>query len=89
MARISFTANLARHREIPSLTAGGETLREVLDAALAADPLLKGYLLDEQGRLRKHVNIFIDGEMVKDRLRLSDPAREGAEIYVMQALSGG
>ena len=89
MARISFTANLARHREIPSLAAGGETLREVLDSALAEDPLLKSYILDEQGRLRRHVNIFIDGEMVKDRFRLSDPAREDAEVYVMQALSGG
>jgi hypothetical protein len=46
-------------------------------------------VLDDQGRLRQHVNIFIDGVMIKDRTSLSDPFRENSEIYIMQALSGG
>jgi hypothetical protein len=45
--------------------------------------------LDEQGSLRKHVNIFIDGKMINDRNKLSDPFTTGSEIYIMQALSGG
>lgn len=89
MARIRFTGNLARHRPAPELEAEGGTLREVLDAALGRDDLLKGYILDEQGRLRKHVNVFVDGAMVEDRRHLSDAVRPGAEIYVLQALSGG
>jgi hypothetical protein len=46
-------------------------------------------VLDEQGELRKHVVIFIDGERVRDRRRLSDPVRTASQIYVLQALTGG
>ena len=89
MPTVRFTATLARHRPAGALEAEGATVAEVLDAALGDDPLLRGYVLDEQGRLRKHVNIFVDGAMVADRLRLSDPVTPGSEIYVLQALSGG
>jgi sulfur-carrier protein len=89
MPTIRFTATLARHRDTPVLTANGVTVAQVLAAGLADDPLLKGYVLDEQGRLRKHVNIFVDGRKVADRLRLSDPVGPATEIYILQALSGG
>lgn len=89
MPTLRFTATLARHRPVSTLTAEGATVRAVLDAALSDDELLRGYVVDEQGRLRKHVNIFVDGEMIADRLRLSDPVGPKSEIYVLQALSGG
>jgi len=89
MATIRFTSHLVRHRPAPMIEAMGATLAEVLAAAFADDPLLRGYVLDEQGRLRKHVNIYLDGALIADRLRLSDPVAAGAEIYVLQALSGG
>lgn len=89
MPTVRFTSNLARHRPAPAVTAAGATVAEVLDAATAHDPLLKSYITDEQGRLRRHVNIFVDGAMVRDRLRLSDAVRDKSEIYVLQALSGG
>ncbi len=71
------------------IEAQGTTVAEVLAAGLAGDALLQSYVLDEQGRLRKHVNIYLDGTLISDRLRLSDPVRSAAEIYVLQALSGG
>ena len=89
MPKLRFTATLARHRPVAALEAEGATVREVLENALADDPLLLGYVTDEQGRLRKHVNVFVDGEMLADRVRLSDPVRPHSEIYVLQALSGG
>ena len=89
MATIRFTSHLVRHRPAPMIEAMGATLAEVLAAAFADDPLLRGYVLDEQGRLRKHVNIYLDGALIADRLRLSDPVAAEAEIYVLQALSGG
>jgi hypothetical protein len=89
MATIRFTPNLAKHRETPTIVTPGTTVREAVDGGLAQDPLLKSYVLDEQGRLRKHVNIFVDGTMVSDRSALSDPVAPGSEIYIMQALSGG
>jgi hypothetical protein len=89
MAQVSFTANLRRHRPLPSAEAEGATVREVLDRVLAEDPLLRGYILDEQGRLRRHVNVFVGGRMIADRRRLSDPVGPRDEIHVLQALSGG
>ncbi len=89
MATIRFTSNLARHRPVPEMAAEGATVREVLARAFTGDEILRSYILDEQGRARKHVNIFIDGEMITDRVRLSDPVSPTSELYVLQALSGG
>lgn len=89
MPVLRFTTHLARHLPEPRLTVAGETVRRVLDAAFADDDILRGYVLDEQGRLRKHVNIYVDGRLIGDRLRLSDPVAPGSEVYVLQALSGG
>lgn len=89
MPRIRFTANLRRHLETPVLDAPGHTVREVLDAALKDEALLRSYVLDDQGRLRRHVTIFVAGQMIADRAGLTDPVAPDAEIYVLQALSGG
>ena len=64
-------------------------MREVLEALFVETPKLRSYLLDDNGALRRHVNIFVDGESVKDRRRQSDAVLPSANIYVMQALSGG
>jgi molybdopterin converting factor small subunit len=47
--------------------------------------------LDEQGRVRPHVNVFVDGENVRagSRLGLATPVRSGAEIWILPAVSGG
>lgn len=49
----------------------------------------RSYVLDDQGLLRKHMIVFINGETVRDRDQLTDAVTDDAEIYVMQALSGG
>ncbi len=46
-------------------------------------------MLDEHGAVRKHMVVFVNGQMICDREKLSDPVPEHAEVYVMQALSGG
>ena len=89
MPRIRFTANLGRHLTVQDLDAPGATVREALDTALNDEALLRSYVLDEQGRLRRHVTIFVAGQMIADRQGLSDPVPPDGEIYVLQALSGG
>ena len=89
MPRVEFTANLQRHVACPPVEVPGETVRDVLDAAFAGNERARGYVLDEQGALRRHMIVFINGEMIRDRERLSDAVPEGGEVYVMQALSGG
>jgi len=89
MPRVVFTQNLQRHVACPETTAAGRTVREVLDAVFAANPRARSYVLDDQGELRHHMTIFVDGVLIHDRLALSDPVSDGGEVYVMQALSGG
>ena len=89
MATVSFTPNLQRHVACPRREAAGATVREVLDAVFAGNPRARSYVLDDQAALRKHMTIFIDGQVIKDRTRLSDAVTETSAIYVFQALSGG
>jgi molybdopterin converting factor small subunit len=89
MARVVFTANLQRHVACPPADAPGATVREVLDALFARNERARGYVLDDQGALRRHMIVFINGDQIRDRVHLSDPVPAGAEVYVMQALSGG
>lgn len=89
MARVVFTKNLQRHVPSPPTEAPGETVRDVLDHVFADNPRLRGYVVDERGALRKHMSIFLDGELITDRKNLTDHVNPDSEIYVMQALSGG
>lgn len=89
MTQVSFTENLRRHVACPPVAAQGSTVRELLDVVFADNPQLRSYVLDDQGRVRRHVNVFVNGVMVADRLTLSDPVGPRDEVFVFQALSGG
>lgn len=89
MPRVTFTANLQRHLECPSLEVAGSEVAEVLNAVFAQKPLLRSYIVDDQGRLRRHVNVFVNNAMVRDRDGLSDAVAADDEVFVFQALSGG
>ncbi len=89
MAKVRFTSHLVRHRPLPGVEAEGADVAEVLAAVFAGDDLLRHYVLDDQGRVRKHVNIYLDGALIADRIRMTDKVGPQSEIYVLQALSGG
>jgi molybdopterin synthase sulfur carrier subunit len=89
MPRIVFAPAIQRHHPCPPLLVPPGTVHEALAAAFQEKPALRDYIVDEQGGLRRHVALFVDGRVVKDRLKLTDKAGEDAEIYVVQALSGG
>jgi len=89
MATVIFTNNVQRHVACPQAQASGKTVREVLDNVFADNPQARGYVLDDQAALRKHMAIFVDGRMIRDRARLADAVSETSTIYVFQALSGG
>ena len=65
------------------------TVASALAQVFSAQPRARSYVLDEQGQLRKHVTVFVDGRRVRDRERLTDAVGEASEVYVMQALTGG
>ena len=90
MPTIKFTSNLKRfYPDLAPIQANCQTVKEALEVIEAQYSGLKDYLVDERGSLRKHVNIFIGNQLIKDRTTLLDGLKEGDEVYVMQALSGG
>lgn len=89
MAKVVFTPNVQRHVGCPEAAAAGQTVREVLDRVFADNPQARGYVLDDQAALRRHMAIFVDGHMIRDRVCLADAVTDTSTIHVFQALSGG
>lgn len=89
MASVRFTRNIQRHVECPTLEVPGATLREVLNSYFESNGPARGYVLDDTGKLRKHMAAFIDGRQIDDRDRLSDGVPPDAVVDIVQSLSGG
>jgi molybdopterin synthase sulfur carrier subunit len=89
MPTLHFTKNIQRHIACPDAKVDARTVREALDAFFAENPKARSYVLDDQGSVRRHMVIFVNGAQIKDPANLTDPVRPDDEIYVMQALSGG
>lgn len=90
MPFVSFTRHLLRF--FPSLVEGecpGATVREVVDELDRRYPGMAAFIMDETGRLRRHVNVFVGDEPIADRDRLADKLSPGDRVFILQALSGG
>ena len=89
MPTVSFTSTLQRFLPAPTAQVEGCTVGDALAAVFATRPALRGYVLDDQGALRRHVAVYVNGAPVGDRSGLTDPVGPHDEVYVFQALSGG
>ena len=89
MPTVTFAPALTRHVACPPQDVAADTLRAALDAAFAAAPAMRGYVLDEQGAVRKHVAVFINGEMIASRTELARALQPDDRVQVIQALTGG
>jgi hypothetical protein len=90
MPRVQFTKHLVRF--FPALRDGdfdGATLAELIASIDRAHPGIAGYLVDERGVVRQHVNVFVGDELLRSRDRVSDPLPRDTTISIFQALSGG
>ena len=63
----------------------GATVQEVLVALEQAHPPIAGWVLDEQRRIREHVNVFVNGIHGEERTPVSD----GDRVQVLPAITGG
>jgi sulfur-carrier protein len=89
MPTINFAPHLQRHVVCPKQTVAARNLREALDTAFLAAPAMRHYVLDEQHHIRKHVAIFVNGTLYRDRVNLDILLSDSDTIDVIQALSGG
>lgn len=89
MPRVTFAPALTRHVPCPPQEVDASTLRLALEAAFRAAPALRGYVLDEQGAVRKHVAVFVNGDMIASRTELGQALAPSDQVMVIQALTGG
>ena len=90
MPKIQFTSNLKRfYPSLSTLEIEGATISELIAKIDEKFPGIKSYIVDDQLRLRHHVNIFINEKMISDRETLNDQVEDTDEVFIMQALSGG
>jgi molybdopterin synthase sulfur carrier subunit len=86
---VEFAASLRRHVECAPQSVAPGTLRAVLEAALQAEPRMAHYVFDDQRAIRKHVAVFVNEQMVHNRVRLDRSLNAGDRVLVIQALTGG
>jgi molybdopterin converting factor small subunit len=88
VVQVHFTAHLRAVTPLGAVTAQGPTIGAVLADVFERHPAAKGYVLDDQGRVRVHIAVFLDGEHVRRDI-LDRAVKPDSELYILQALSGG
>ena len=71
------------------VSADGATLSEVLDSLDSSFPGIKGRVVDEQGKLRRFVNVYVGNEDVRFADGLDTTTPDGAQVSVIPAVAGG
>ncbi len=90
MVTVKFTRALRRfYPDLAPFEMEADTVAQIVQGLEEKYPGLQNYIVDEQGHLRQHVNIFVENSLIKDRETLNDKLDPGNEVYIMQALSGG
>ncbi len=89
MVEVIFAKAFQRHVDCPPASIEGVTIGAVFDTYFADHPLVRSYVLDDGGAIRKHVAVFHNDELINDRTNLSGQVGDGDRIHVFQALSGG
>lgn len=85
MAQVMLRAPLSELCGGRNHAVAGATVREVLFALERAHPSIAGWVLDEQGRIREHVNVFVNGTHGEEGTPVADADR----VHVLPAITGG
>jgi molybdopterin synthase sulfur carrier subunit len=71
------------------VSADGATLGEVIDALEIAHPGILARVLDDAGKLRRFVNVYVDDDDVRFAEGLATPVKQGGTISIIPAVAGG
>lgn len=75
--------------ELPLAADARVTLAEIFAMLAGEHPGIRQRVLDDQGMLRRHVNVFVDGENVRFAGGLATEVRADSDIIIFPAVSGG
>ncbi|MFN2510347.1 MAG: ubiquitin-like small modifier protein 1 [Pyrinomonadaceae bacterium] len=84
-----FLADFTNGRSEISVNSSPTTVGEALDELWQLHVGLRDRVVNEQGQLRTHVNIFVDGENIRRKQLLDTPVSVGTEITILPSVSGG
>ena len=85
----NYLAVFAGNRSVVKLDGSPTTVRDALDALWRLHPGLRDRIVDEQGAVRQHVNIFVGDDAIRFADGLATAVPSGAEILIVPAVSGG
>jgi molybdopterin synthase sulfur carrier subunit len=85
----SYLRPLAADQSAVTFSGDFTRVADVLAALYTQHPGVRLRVVDETGRLRQHVNIFVGQENVRDAAGFDTPVSDGAEISILPAVSGG
>jgi MoaD family protein len=84
-----FLADFTNGRSEISVNSSPTTVGEALNELWQLHVRLRDRVVNEQGQLRTHVNIFVDGENIRRKQLLDTPISVGTEITILPSVSGG
>lgn len=85
----TYLAAFAGDRNTVTVSAAPATVREALESLWQLHPGLRDRIVDEQGEVRQHINIFVGNECIRFTGGLSTSVPDGAELMIVPAVSGG
>jgi sulfur-carrier protein len=88
VVQVHFTSHLRHVAPPDGISASGQDIRDVLADVFVRYPTVRDYVLDDQGRVRVHIAVFLDNQHIRRNI-LDHPVGPDSELYILQALSGG
>jgi molybdopterin converting factor small subunit len=90
MPLVRFPAALKYYAEDQSeIRVDASTVAEAVEAVVARYPTLKFHLLDSNGNLRRHFNLFVNGEHIRDLHGMDTPLQPDDKLLLMASAAGG
>jgi sulfur-carrier protein len=85
----TYLAAFAGGQNLVAIDESPATVREALESLLKVYPALRDRILDEQGEVRQHINIYVGDEAIRFADGLATKVSEASEILIVPAVSGG
>ncbi len=85
----SYLAAFAGDNNVLTVDCAPATVRDLLSALWQLHPALQDRIVDEQGQVRRHINIFVDGEAIRHTNGPETSLPANAEVMIVPAVSGG
>jgi len=85
----SYLAAFAEGHNALTVDSAPATVRDLLYELWRGHPALQDRIVDEQGEVRQHINIFVDGDAIRHTSGMDTPVAKNAEVLIVPAVSGG